>query len=469
MKTKHIVISLIVFIVFFILTVYYYLTHEYQIEYRDINNIVKNNGTTELNEKLLPVGYLDYDSNIQYWGYIDQNGQVAISLTYSQTYPFDENDLAIVQEIAKDEPYDEIYGLITTQEQKILPIQYDLIQYVGQDIYYYELGDTGHLGKYNATTKEMTVLKDELFDRMGTFNEGLAYVVKDDKVGYIDETGSLVIGYYFDDKEDVDFNFMDGYAFFYKNGKYGIINTSGNYVLQPTLDDVINTYEFSSDYANFLLDDYDEVPFRQDKLWGYITRDGNVLYEPQYKEAYPFTKDGIARVKLEKGYNFIDQDGHILNENRYDEANDFYHGYAMVNKDGKEGLINENGIVIIEPQYDFVGTVNQNHILTIETGHSTYRPIDELDKGFLINYRFGDDMTDCQVMFASDDVGDNISYVIMDFTGKRVYNEITPRDYKEITLFGEQYIYMTAYEEKYNFEYYTFVDSHGNLLWKLYK
>ncbi len=462
MKNKYLIGTLILFLIFLGLSIHYYLTHGYNITYREKNNITRTTDVRGRYDQLLPVSYLEYDLEREYWGYIDLEGEVAISLTYDMAYDFDENYLAIVKKGGK-------YGLITPSETFILSIEYEKIQYMGNDRYYYV--DDNQVGYFAQYDTNMSVIKEVTYDKVGSFTDDLAYVVRDSKVGYINQNGEEVIDLTFDYCEDFNLNFYNGYAFVYQDELFGIIDSNGDFILTPQLDEVINDYFLELDYKTKYYENYDMIPYRVDDLWGYMNVDGTVLIEPQFEEAYPCTDNNLARVKIKEGhYNFIDLTGAVISTVEYIEANDFYNGYAMTSLgNGKEGLIDHQGNIILSHEFDYVGTVNQNRILTIEYGHSEYQHLSNEELNFMINYYLGDDITDCNVIFASNEGGDIKTYVVLDQSGKRIYNGITSTYYEQIVQFDRDYIRMVAYEEEYNFEYMTYLDDNGNLLWRVYK
>ena len=465
MKSNYVILALIGFFIFLGITIIYYLSNDYEIEFIRKNNIEASiNLNIEYDEVLLPVSYLEYDINKTYWGYINTDGDVAISLNYDKAYDFDENYLAVVK-------YDGKYGLINTKNEKVLKVKYDVIKYMGEDIYYYASGKKGYLALYNSPSK-LEVIKEVYYNHVGTFNEDLAVVVRDKKVGYINKDGLEVIPLKYDYKKDFNYNFYNGYAFFYKNNKYGIINNNGIEVVAPKYEDVINDYVLELDFTDIYFSGYELIPVKIDGKWGYIKPNGETIIEPKYLEAYPFTDSNLARVKLTNDYyNFINPSGELLNSNTYDEVSDFYNGYAMtsfkVNK--KEGLIDHQGLIVIPNEYDYVGTYQQNRVLTIKNGVSKYHLLDNFDNDdttIKIDYYLGDDMTDCKVMFATDD---KVYYAILNLEGKRVYKEVTAKDYKQIENKGKKYIKVVAYEKKSNLEYLTYIDEDGKILWKVYK
>src|SRR5690554_4610985 len=428
MKKNYVFIILLGFIVFLGITINHYLSNDYKIDFVEKNNIKATNSlNNDYDEVLLPVAYYEYDVKKTYWGYINKQGEVAITISYEEAYDFDENNLAIVK--SKNN-----YGLINTKNEKVLDFKYDVIKYMGEGIYYYAQNEVGKLAAF-ATPNKINDIVDVYYDEVGMYKEGLAAVVKDKKIGYIDTNGEEKISLKFDYDKDFNFNFYNGFAFIKKDQKFGIINSNGTIISEPKYDKVINDYILKFDFTEVYYEDYDLIPVKIDGKWGYIRRNGEKVIEPIFLEAYPFTDNNLARVKLTNGYyNFIDSQGKKLNETNYVEAFDFYNGYAMTSLkvNEKEGMINTTGTTVIPNKYDYVGTYQQNRVLTINNGVSKYHLIDIFDSvefTIRINYYLGDDMTACGVVFATDD---KINYVILNLSGERIHQKVTVNDYKQI-------------------------------------
>ncbi len=104
--------------------------------------------------------------------------------------------------------------------------------------------------------------------------------------------------------------------------------------------------------------------------WGYIDRNGNVVIEPQFDYAYPFT---AGRAKIFAGslddngypdeglYGYIDETGKIVIPEIYQKASDFSeNGLAVVCQNEKYGVIDTNGNTVIDFSYDYIEAFNNN-------------------------------------------------------------------------------------------------------------
>lgn len=198
------------------------------------------------------------------------------------------------------------------------------------------------------------------------------------KYGYIDSSGKLIIPIKFDTAEDFQEN---GLAIVRIGNKAGIIDESGNYVVQPKYSYIDRFKEGRAIAAEeqkykvidengkelFENDSYigefsnGRAPFtvvEQDSLWkyGYINLQGEVVVPPQFLSAESFNK-GKALVKLgDKRYAIIDLKGNVLNTFPYEFIGDMNEGMLFFKEklDGKFGLMDESGNVIVAPKYQTV-------------------------------------------------------------------------------------------------------------------
>jgi WG containing repeat len=99
-------------------------------------------------------------------------------------------------------------------------------------------------------------------------------VSQNDKNGYIDRTGEIVVPLKFDGASD----FSEGLAAVKVEGKWGFIDEAGRVVIEPQFS---GAYELSEGLAR--------VQVGGDKFgyydkWGFIDKSGNMVIAPQYGE-----------------------------------------------------------------------------------------------------------------------------------------------------------------------------------------
>lgn len=135
------------------------------------------------------------------------------------------------------------------------------------------------------------------------FSEGLARVKIDDKYGYIDRTGKIVIEPKYDEAEQ----FSDGLALILnENNRYGYIDKTGRVVIQPK-------YNLASSFSEGLAA---VCCFRDGSLksrkYYYIDKNEKMVIDSLFCKATEF-HDGIAKVIIyNEGDNYVDKKGNLL-------------------------------------------------------------------------------------------------------------------------------------------------------------
>jgi len=262
------------------------------------------------------------------------------------------------------------------------------------------VNDNGAYGFLDSDNNELLI--PFAYDNVGSFSEGLAWVKKDGKYGYIDKTDRTVIPFtyahagsfseslapvmkgwtwgYIDKtcKTAVSFSydyaasFCNGLARVKKEGKWGYIDKTGKAVV-PTIYDFAE--DFNEDLAlvkkdgiwsyidksgkavvpliYHIVDDFSEglVPVERDGKWGYIDQSDRAVIPFTYDYAWPFS-EGLAKVEKGGKYGYIDKTGKAVVPTIYDFAEDFNEDLALVRNDWKWGYIDKMGKTMIPLMYD---------------------------------------------------------------------------------------------------------------------
>ena len=116
------------------------------------------------------------------------------------------------------------------------------------------------------------------YDTIGEFSDGLAFVWKNGKVGYIDKTGKEVVPPQYSLQGD----FCEGFAVVQKDDKWSFIDKTGKEIV-PFIYDAV-TAGFSQGL----------VAVVKDGQWGFIDTTGKEIIPFQYNDAYGFS-EGLAR------------------------------------------------------------------------------------------------------------------------------------------------------------------------------
>lgn len=196
----------------------------------------------------------------------------------------------------------------------------------------------------------------------GSLCDGLAKVQssKSGKVGFVNKNGEIVIPCIYDAAEDFSNEVCivslatNEYPFI----RSGYINTTGKVIIPIIYNGVRGNFE----------DGYVEV-YRKDGKGTLLGYDGNPLTGFSWK--YDFVRKfscGLARFGSIGNFGFLNKKGEVAIPPVYDFASFFVHGIACVRKykDGKYGGINKEGALVIPYLYDKPFYFNEHGIALVE-------------------------------------------------------------------------------------------------------
>jgi WG repeat protein len=190
-------------------------------------------------------------------------------------------------------------------------------------------------------------------------SSGLFVVIVDDKRGYIDRNGRIVIQPQFEGASD----FSEGLAVIStsKNGyKEGYINETGSIVIRPEFD---RATDFSEGLAAVGFGEF-QLHGVGDHLWGFIDKSGSLVISPQFHDAAAFS-EGLCVVGNREGKKgYIDEKGRLVTPYKYTLASGFSEGLACVNLGDHFGFIDKTGSMVIEPKFTSPGGFKEGLALT---------------------------------------------------------------------------------------------------------
>lgn len=231
-------------------------------------------------------------------GYIDKSGKVIIPLKYDLAYPFREG-------MAQVSTHDgSVYhcGYINKSGKEIIPLKYTSASWWFQD----GTAVVGEGSKKFVIDKSGKVVLDlsTKYDGVEPFSEGLAWVSKNYKCGYIGQSGKEIIplkyDYVWGDTRDIRRNFENGIAPARISGKHGYIDLDGNEII-PII------HEASGAVSE------DVVCMKLNGKWAYYDIEGNQITAYVFDDATEF-ENGYATVSLNGTTITIDKE--TLHENQ---------------------------------------------------------------------------------------------------------------------------------------------------------
>lgn len=309
--------------------------------------------------------------------FINKNGKQLGSATYT-TAPgnFSEGMAAIPGKANAKGAY--TWGYIDAKGNQVIKPQYDT---AGE--FRNGLAKVSKGGKYGYIDKNGNIVVEIKWTVLGPFEDGLAYFKQGDKYGFLNTSGDIVIEAQYDSAS----SFCDGYAAVKDGVTWGAIDKAGNAVVPfayKTLQSIRGT-------GMFVGTEYDTPVIVNDQgdLITVVLQDGQLpsvgIAEgtPVKLMEMPALSNGLTP-KL-----FTDENGTIMSMNLYsDIAGDSFHittgsgkqvitaansspfeGYwdtvsasqtsngciFRVSKDNKYGYVNNQGQLIVAPEYDKAG------------------------------------------------------------------------------------------------------------------
>lgn len=280
------------------------------------------------------------------YGYYDKFGQLRIKHIFTEAFSFD-HGIAKVQMETKQAYINTLgeYVVSPNQEEVYFFTKNLLLFYNGE---YYGLKDL----------KEMIVL-EPLYDQISILSDGLAMVVEDDEIGYIDSLGKMIISPKFEVfANSVEIGqFKDGLAIAKSAGKMGIINRSGKFVLKNTYSQLGKSSEY--------------IAFNKGKLWGFMEESGKVKIAPTYLWAESFEND-LAIVATDDKQGVINSLNKEVIGIEYDEITRLENHFFTLEKGGAFGLANEKGTIVVPIEYEEIRQLNATTFVLVKKDQLEY-------------------------------------------------------------------------------------------------
>lgn len=155
--------------------------------------------------------------------------------------------------------------------------------------------------------------------------------------------------------------------------EWGFISKEGDFIVEPQYDEA---YEFCEGLA----------PVKTGDKWGYIDKEGKFIIEPQFDDAWWDFSEGLARIKKNGKFGYINKEGKIVIEPQLDGAYDFSEGLAPVKVNGKWGFMTKEKIFVLNPQFDDVRGFNESIALIKQNGKWGFVKNPLTAKGKIENY-----------------------------------------------------------------------------------
>ncbi len=271
------------------------------------------------------------------YGYIDATGRTVIPFQYDAANTF-HSGAAVVKQQGQS-------GVIDNKGDVVVRFQYEWIEGFGDPVSRVRKG-----GRTGLISTFGDVLLTVEHDHVGAFNDGLALVIDKDKCGYVDMKGAWAIAQQFEVNEATRTigDFHNGVARVMSGGKLGLINTHGERL-------------FPAQYAEIGLMESGVVPVKKKNKWGYAARSFTTVAEAKYDGAWEM-HGGYARVRSGDLFGLIDSTGKETIAPKYAKLSDVRDRLTIATENGKSGVIDVSGKVIVQIVFDTVEIISREAV-----------------------------------------------------------------------------------------------------------
>lgn len=271
------------------------------------------------------------------WGYIDIDGNFVIQPQYEKCYEFTEDGVAAVY----DSKNRQFFFVSANGGRVVTDIKdFKLIDRMGFSLENFSDGliPVKHNDKFGYMNSEGKLVIPAKYDEVQGFGSGHAAVKLGKRVLVVNKTG---------EETPLDANivlvrkFVENLAPFESDGKFGFLDPTGKVVIKPQFESV-GYFKNGVTWAK-----------TTDGKVGYIDESGAWLINPQFTVGGNFdAESGMARIKTGSEWGYTNKEGNVLRVKESTVWEDFADGLAMGKKDGLFGYFNNKGEWIIKPQFD---------------------------------------------------------------------------------------------------------------------
>ncbi len=192
------------------------------------------------------------------------------------------------------------------------------------------------------------------YDAVSDFSEGLSVANRNDSVFFINKENTNAFNRYFSDA----YSFKNGIAAVKQNltggkpaNKWCFINRQGQ-IIGATYDEI-------NELSNNV------YIVRSNNKYGAVDHYGKTIIEPRFDKLGDFKNEFAYYVEGDK-YGFVSKTGYVYKA-EFDWISDFNeNNIAVIKQSNFYGLINSQGIKILEPQYDLILKAQKNIFIPVK-------------------------------------------------------------------------------------------------------
>ena len=286
------------------------------------------------------------------WGFVDKDGKMLIPAEYEEAESFHYNtDYTKAKKNG-------LWGFINKDGKTLIPFEYDVIR---TDDYYPKPKDKIRAvknGKMGVIDWDNKIIIPFIYANILPATEDIHVVFKDGKIGYIKETGEILVSPKYETMWLIFHHYVSrfekGTALVKLNDKFGFINTQGEEIIPCKYEAVKGSY-----FREGI------IPVRYNGKWGYINQKNEIIAPFVYDEAEYFSnsfsdiENGFAKVRRGDKWGYINTEGKEVIPVIYDKLGNYiFKGLCEAKRDEKWGFVNTEGKEVIPIIYDWVNLFN---------------------------------------------------------------------------------------------------------------
>lgn len=262
-------------------------------------------------------------------------------------------------------------GVLSLSGKEIIPFEYEeLKDYIASEIYF--IGAKG--GKFGLFAHDGKVVLPAQYDMLDGTGLNMVTVTNNNKTGMVTPQGSPVLPMEYDEIVN-----MENYFLLKKNNKYGFIGPAGNVIIPVEYDalDRLATKQYYNLY--YLLGTRNGKKAIVDAATGKPLFDfiyDDLIGTRNYAEDPEIFGNAIIAVKNGK-YGMIEMNGNVLVPFIYDELQYLSSYLVIAGKSGKYGIVDvyKNNNIVLPLEYQFVSG-KDNTIIAYKNSYEKYQVSD---------------------------------------------------------------------------------------------
>lgn len=265
-----------------------------------------------------------------YYALFDSNGKQLTMFFYDAIYGGSEEGFFEAKKDGK-------YGQLSNLGERIIPFLYDESMYFTEGTAGMKLGD-----KWGMVSCNGAIIPFE-YEDIGFCKNNRITAKKGGKWGVIDQFENDVIDFKFD---ELPYTFMAerncGSTYAKLGDKYGVIDIYGHTLFDFVYDEVDDADDYGKWYK-----------FRKDDKWALYSCEKNRFISPFMYDDIDFYERGLFEVKTGEKSFYIDTENRPITDETCNCYKLFFRSNLIAfEKNGKSGIMNTGGKILIEPKYE---------------------------------------------------------------------------------------------------------------------